>query len=335
MGHTILTLSQAEQLAVEVLVRHQTSEANAREVASGLVAAEAEGQSGHGLSRLPSYAAQSASGKVDGFATPEVERCTPALARVDACGGFAFPALTSAITVLAKTTPDIGVAAAAVWNSHHCGMAGYHVERLARAGLVALMFANTPKAIAPWGGSESIYGTNPIAFAVPRPSATPVVIDLSLSKVARGKIMVAAREGRPIPEGWAVDAAGNPTTDPEAALNGSVLPFGDAKGAALALLVEILAGALTGANLAFEASSFFTGEGDAPAVGQLLITFAPGLVSAGRFEARLESLVQAILSQPGTRLPGARRHALRAGAAADGVRVGDELVAELRALAGR
>ncbi len=335
MNGVVLTLEEAEQLAVDVLVKHRTSPTNAAQVARALVGAEADGQTGHGLSRLPSYTAQSATGKVDGFATPEVESLTPALARIDARRGFAYPALAKAVDMLCDSTPRTLVAAAAVWNSHHCGVLGYHVERLARCGLVALMVANTPKAIAPWGGRDALFGTNPIAFAAPRPGAEPIVVDMSLSKVARGKIMLAAREGRAIPEGWAVDPAGRPTTDPEAALEGSVLPFGDPKGAALALVIEVLAAALTGARLGLEASSFFTGVGDPPAVGQLLIAFSPQPVSGGRFDDRLHTLVTAISAQPGARLPGAHRDERRARAQAEGIVLSPELHRELEALAGR
>ena len=318
---------------MDILVNHKTSRANACEVAQALVAAEAQGQAGHGLSRLPAYAAQSAIGKVNGVAEPVLEILSPAAFRIDARGGFAYPALTQAVRELCRIAPDSRVAAGAVWNSHHCGMAGYTVERLARSGLVALMFANTPKAIAPWNGRQAVFGTNPIAFAAPRARADPLVIDMSVSKVARGKIMMAAREGRSIPLDWAVDASGKPTADPEAALDGSVLPFGGVKGAQLALLVEILAAALTGSHLSYAASSFFNDEGDAPGVGQLLLAFAPDRMSGGLFGERIESLVTAILEQGGTRLPGARRFALREKANSDGITLDAGLFHELRDLA--
>ena len=149
------------------------------------------------------------------------------------------------------------------------------MERLADAGLVALMFVNTPSAIAPWGGSKAVLGTNPIAFACPLPGRAPLVIDLSLSKVARGNIMTAKQRGEKIPEGWALDAAGKPTTDPDAALAGTMVPMGDAKGSALALMVELLAAGLTGANFAAEASSYLDDKGPPPGTGQLIVAFDP------------------------------------------------------------
>ncbi len=333
MSGTTLSVGQAESLGRAILTRHATSDANAAVVARALVAAEIDGQKGHGLSRLPSYAAQAASAKVDGHAVPVLESVAAGALRIDARNGFAFPALALAVEALSDRATGTGIAAAAIHRSHHFGQAGYHVEQLAAAGLIGLLFGNSPKAIAPWGGHAAVFGTNPIAFAAPRRSQPPLLIDLSLSKVARGKVMVAARQGEPIPEGWALDSTGRPTTDAEAAMQGTMLPMGDAKGAALVLMVEILAAALTGARFGFEASSFFTADGEPPGVGQFLVAIDPGAFSGDAFAERLETLVGAILTQRGTRLPGERRLALRAAAARDGVVVASPLYAELNALA--
>ena len=332
MSGVTLSIRQAESLAREVLTRHATSPANAACVARALVAAEMDGQKGHGLSRLPSYAAQAASGKVDGHAVQVMESTTAAAVRIDARNGFAFPALALAVETLTNRVAETGIAAAAIYRSHHFGQAGYHVEQLAADGLIGLVFGNSPKAIAPWGGSEGVFGTNPIAFAAPRRSEPPLVIDLSLSKVARGKVMVAAKQGEPIPEGWALDRDGNPTTDAEAAMQGTMLPMGDAKGAALVMMVEILSAALSGARFGFEASSFFTAEGEPPGVGQFLVAIDPMAFSGDVFAERLETLIGAILHQEGARLPGTRRLALRAAAARDGLVVPGPLYDELKAL---
>jgi (2R)-3-sulfolactate dehydrogenase (NADP+) len=314
-----LSLEQAHRLVVKALMRHNTSEANATMVADALVAAEADGLGGHGLSRLPSYCAQSASGKVNGHAVPATSSVAKAAIRVDAQYGFAFPALSMAVEKLSELVETTGIGAASITHSHHCGAAGFHVEALARKGLVGLLFANTPKAIAPWGGQTGVFGTNPIAFAAPRKNKDSLVIDLSLSKVARGKIMVAQQNNEPIPEGWALDASGQPTTDPDLAMSGTMLPMGDAKGAALVLMVEILSAALTAAHFGFEASSFFTADGESPDVGQLLLAFAPNPLSGNQFYYRLEDLLEAVLSQPQTRLPGDRRLKLRQQAHKDGL----------------
>ncbi|MEM7490924.1 MAG: Ldh family oxidoreductase, partial [Pseudomonadota bacterium] len=288
-------------------------------------------QAGHGLSRMPSYVAQVRSGKVDGTAAPRVDAPAPGLLRVDAAHGFAFPALDAGLDALIPVARAQGIAGLTVHRSHHAGQLGAHVERLADAGLVALMVANTPGAMAPWGGRTPLLGTNPIAFAVPRDGTVPLVIDLSLSAVARGKVMAAKRKGEAIPEGIALDADGQPTTDPEAALTGTMVPAGGAKGAALALMVEVMAAALTGANLAGDASSLFDGEGDPPGLGQTVIAIDAGAASGGAFAATLERLVAAIEADGAARLPGATRMARRARIE---IEVADAVMADLRDLAG-
>lgn len=329
---SILPRAEAEAMVARAFTVAGASDANALSTARALVAAEVDGQKGHGFSRVASYTAQLRSGKVRGDARP-VLQTRGARVDIDAQDGFAFPAIECAIEELARLAPETGIAMAAIRRSHHCGQLGAHVERLADAGLVALMVANTPKAMAPWGGHAPLFGTNPIAFAAPRDGAPPMVIDLSLSKVARGKVMAASKSGDPIPEGWALDADGNPTTDPVAALKGTMLPTGDAKGAALALIVEVLAATLTGANRSDEASSFFDAEGPAPGVGQMILAFDTSAVPD--FGGRIEALVAAITGQPGTRLPGERRlEGRRASQDGQQVTMPAHLRAEIEALAG-
>jgi (2R)-3-sulfolactate dehydrogenase (NADP+) len=328
----VLTLVQATDLVAATLTRCRTEPNNAASVARALVAAEAEGLKGHGLSRVPTYAAQAKVGKVDGFATPALEWRRPAVAAIDAKNGFAYPAIDMAIAALPQAARQNGIASAAIRRSHHCGAAGHPVEGLAEAGLLALMFANTPAAIAPWGGSSGLFGTNPIAFACPLPGRPPIVIDLSLSKVARGNILAAKQKGEAIPAGWALDAQGKPTTDPAAALAGTMLPLGDAKGTTLALMVELLAAGLTGANFAAEASSFLDAEGPPPGTGQLLIAFDPSVFGGAGTLEHFGALAGAIETQPGARLPGARRRAQRAKTERDGIAISDPLLAEIKAL---
>jgi len=328
-----LRRDEAEALIARALEANNVSSENADCVACALVAAEIDGQKGHGFSRVAAYAAQARSGKVDGHATPQIARAGSALVAVDARNGFAFPAIAAAIDDLARLAPETGIAGAAIRRSHHCGQLGAHVEALAERGLAALMVANTPKAMAPWGGSQALFGTNPIAFAAPRKAAPPLVIDLSLSKVARGKVMAAAKAGQPIPEGWALDAAGRPTTDPAAALKGTMIPMGDAKGAALALIVEILAATLTGANHSNDASSFFDADGPPPGVGQLIVAFDTGCIPGAGFAERIETLLSAIEAQEDARLPGTRRLAAREAAARDGIAAPAHLLDEIEALA--
>lgn len=319
MSGAAVSLDEAIAYVAGVLEAHRTSAPNARRVAEALVLAEADGLKGHGLSRLDSYAAQAASGKVDGFAVPSVDRRASAALSVDAANGFAYPAIDLAIDGLAGLAPVTGVAAAGIRRSHHCGAAGHHVERLAQKGLVALLFANTPEAIAPWGGSKAVFGTNPIAFATPVAGELPMVVDLSLSKVARGNIMKAKQEGQPIPEGWALGPDGAPTTDAETALKGTMVAMGDAKGAALALVVEILSAGLTGANFATEATSFFDAEGAPPGTGQLILAFDPRAFGGDGFASRMAALAEMIEAQDGARLPGRRRIANREKARQEGL----------------
>lgn len=324
-----LALSAAHDLALRVLITAGTLPANAEAVALALVAAEADGLASHGLSRLPAYADQVRAGKVDGSAVPEIRRTAPSAVMVDARDGFAFPAIAAGLASARLVAHEAGVVGIGVTNSHHFGAAGYHVEKPAADGLLALAFGNSPAGIAAWGGRRAVFGTNPIAFACPRAGHAPLVIDLSLSKVARGKIMLAAQKGEPIPEGWALDADGRPTTDPKAAMTGTMLPIGDAKGYALVLMVEILAAALTGARFGYEASSFFDAKGPPPRVGQFFVLLDPKRFAGDGFAERVETLCTTILAEAGTRLPGDRRLKLRAKAAKDGLIIPDALHKDL------
>lgn len=314
-----LSLDDAEALIAAALEAIGVPDMNAASVARALVAAEAEGQVGHGFSRLADYAAQAQSGKVIADADPSVEMVTDTSVLVDAGHGFAFPALDVAIDEGCAVAERFGTATMLVTRSHHCGALSIQVERIAKRGLIGLMVANSPPAIAPWGSNEPVFGTNPIAFAVPRMGQPPLVIDLSLSRVARGKIMNAKKLGKDIPEGWALDRDGNPTTDTEAALAGSMVPIGEAKGTALALMVEILATSLTAANPSREVSSFFTPDGPPPGTGQFLMAIKPH--DADAFAQRLEALLSHIAGLEGARLPGMRRAAAMARARAVGIAV--------------
>jgi (2R)-3-sulfolactate dehydrogenase (NADP+) len=332
-----LTVAEALDLAVAVLTAARVSRANAAAVARALVDAELSGQDGHGLRRLPSYAAQARAGKVDGFATPVTDRLRPAVLAVDAAHGFAYPALELACAELPAMARAQGVALAGIRHSHHAGVAGLVVERLAREGLVALMFANAPASIAPWGAARPLYGTDPIAFAAPltdgHGAGGPVVVDVSLSRAPRGRLMAAVQAGTPIPEGWALDPEGRPTTDPNAGMAGTMVPMGEAKGTALALMVELLAAGLTGARFADEASSLFDAEGPPPGLGQLILAIDAAALSPDAV-IRFARMAQTVMETPGARLPGARRHALRARLEAEGIAVAPGFLAELRALAG-
>jgi (2R)-3-sulfolactate dehydrogenase (NADP+) len=326
-----MTAEEVHDLIAGALCRSKTSEANAVSVADALLAAELAGQGGHGLRRVAAYTAQARSGKVDGFATPKGEQTRPGALAVDAANGFAYPALDCAVDWLPDAARGQGIAIAGIRRSHHCGVAGIPVARLADRGVIALLFANSPGAMAPWGASRALFGTDPIAFAAPVQGADPVVVDVALSRVARGRIMAAAQKGEAIPEGWALDAEGRPTTDPEAALSGTMAPLGDAKGTALALMVELLCAGLTGANYAFEATSFFEAEGAPPGVGQTLIAIDPTAFGRNTL-ARFAVMAEAVAGSEGARLPGRRRQEIRTRLLRDGIAVDDALAAEIRAI---
>ena len=330
-----LSLEDLNELAVAVLVHNKTSKENAQIVAQALVASDAMGIDSHGAARLPAYAAQANSGKVDGFAIPVVDVTAKAAVRVDAKSGFAFPAIQKGLETALDIVKETGITGLGIGNSHHMGMAGYHVEQAAKRGILALAVSNTPSAMAPWGGNQGVFGTNPIAFACPRPDAPPLVIDLSLSRVARGKIKLAADKGEPIEPGWAVDKEGNPTTNAQAAMEGTMLPIGGAKGAALALMVEILSATLTGSNHAYEAASFFTADGPSPGIGHFFVLVDPDRFALKDFCKKLTDLLGAITDQPGTRLPGEKRINAKKQAMENGVTIPDSLYASLCQMAGQ
>jgi (2R)-3-sulfolactate dehydrogenase (NADP+) len=330
---TNITTADLTDLVTRALVANRTSEVNAAAVARALAAAEIDGQGGHGISRVASYAAQAKVGKVDGNATPSAQVTKPGALLIDAAHGFAYPALDLAIAKLPAMAKANGIATAAIMRSHHAGVAGHTVDRLAEQGMVALLFANTPAAMAAAGGKRALFGTNPLAFACPMSDRPPLVIDLALSTVARGKIVTAARDGKPIPLGWAVDADGQPTTDAKAALVGTLLPLGGAKGAALALMVEVLAAALAGANFAFEASPFLDDKGGPPGTGQLLLAVDPGAFGAGNCVLQRVAVLAEVIEADGARLPGSRRYALREKAAKDGLMVDAAMLAEITGMA--
>jgi (2R)-3-sulfolactate dehydrogenase (NADP+) len=310
-------------------------EAMAASTARALVLAESQGIGSHGLSRVAQYATHLKNGRVDGRAVPRVAAQRGGAVLVDAGCGLAFPACDLALREAIERARTQGVAFAGVTNSHHGGVIVDHLRAVAAAGLVGLGLANSPAAMPAAGGRHPIFGTNPVAAVFPRRAGLdPLLVDLSLSEVARGKVMVAAKKGEPIPLGWALDALGAPTTDAKAALEGSMLPIGatsSPKGAMLALVVELLVTALVGAQFGFEASSFFVDEGNQPRIGQAFIVIDPGaLVGSSAFLDRVEVLVAEMLKDEGVRLPGARREALRRKAEAEGIEVAEAVLASLR-----
>ena len=330
-----LSIERLNELAAAALQRAGASAEMARITAHALVAAEAQGLGSHGLARVAQYAGHLRHGRVNGHAQPAVVRSRAAACLVDADEGLAFPACALAVREAIARARAAGAAFAGDTRSHHFGAAAWHLDPVAAAGMVGLAFGNSPAAMPAWGGRRAIFGTNPIAAVFPRRGAPPLTIDLSLSEVARGKLMVAAREGKPIPQGWALDKDGNPTTDPKAGLEGMMLPAGGVKGAMLALMVELICCALTGAAFGFEADSFFTDEGNRPRIGQAFVVIDPDAVGGHDvFHERIETLVATMLLDAEVRLPGQRRVDLARRAEAEGIEVAAPLLAQLESLAG-
>ena len=326
-----LSMTDVQSRVGAALARAGAGPAMAASTARALVLAEAQGLGSHGLSRVAQYATHLANGRVDGTAVATVLRRKGGALLIDAGEGLAFPACDLAVAEAVAAARTMGIAFAGVSRSHHCGVVVDHLRAAADAGMVGLGFANSPAAMPAAGGRHPVFGTNPVAAVFPRRGADALLIDLSLSEVARGKLMVAAKQGRAIPLGWALDADGQPTTDPKAGMHGSMLPLGaitSPKGAMLALVVELLVTALIGSQFGFEASSFFTDEGNRPRIGQAFIIIDPAAL-AGRdhFLDRIEVLISEMQRDEGVRLPGARREALRRAAQADGIDVPDALLA--------
>ncbi|GEM82450.1 Ldh family oxidoreductase [Meiothermus hypogaeus] len=295
---------------------------HADELAEVILEAEIEGNVGHGLTRMAQYTAQLQAGGLNPRPEMRLERTRPSVAVLHADGAPGPVAGLFAVRVLSQMAREQGSATLAVRGAGHSGVLSAYVGRLAQQGLVALAFANTPPAIAP----GPVLGTNPIALGAPA-DPQPVIIDTSISVVARGKIIAASKKGEAIPEGWALDKEGRPTTDAKAALEGSLIPIGDGKGFALAVLVEILAGALAGDVLSPDLPLPWMPPEQTAKPGLLLMGLEPSAFGAG-YAARVAQLIKA-LEAAGGRIPGARRAALRGKAMQEGVEVNETLQAEL------
>lgn len=255
------------------------------------------------------------SGKITGDAIPVLTELAPAVVKVDAANGFSSLPLDIGTAALAEKAREQGIAALAITNSHHFAALWPEAERLADQGLVAFAFVTAKSYVAPSGGIKPLYGTNPMAFAWPREGKLPIVFDQASSASARGEIMIHERDGKPIPDGWAIDSQGRPTNNPTEALAGAQLPFGGYKGGSIALMVELLAGALIGDVFSFEATANDVKDGGPPKRGEFMIAIDPTrCVSGGGSLSQLahaETLFAEILGQEGTRLPSDRRYLAR------------------------
>ena len=331
-----LIIPEAKDLARKCFVNHGVPDEISELVGDQLVASEIDGQSGHGLMRVGSYIRQIKARKIEPKAVAKLDAVTAVVGKSSAENGFSYPAIRLALDFITKSAREYGISLAGVVHSHHFGQVGLHVEKLALNGLIGICLGNTPKAMALHGGSKPFFGTNPIAFACPIKDSDPLVIDLALSVVARGKIVRAKQEGKKIPSDWAVDSNGQPTTDPAEALKGSLIAIGGAKGSALALMVEILSACLTNSNLSSKASSLLEPGGGYPNLGHTFIAINPNVFAENNspdFENKISELFRdASDISPESRMPGTRRIKLRTAAQKDGIEISDILYEELMEL---
>ena len=322
------------RLAREALLRAGSHEKMAEAAAQHLVRAEAQGLPTHGMSRVPFYCSMLRSGRADGQARPTMAAEKAGVCLIDNADGLPYESAAWAIEEVIQRARRNGIGFAGIRNSAHVGVLGIHLLKVAEAGMVGVAFTNSPAAIPPWGGKKALFGTDPVAFAFPRQGADPIVVDLALTTVTRGRIMVSMQKGEKIPEGWALDRHGKPTTDPKEAIEqGSLFPIGGTKGAMLALAFELVCAALTGAAIGPEADSFFSEQGNKPRIGQAFLAIDPGaLAGMGKYFERVETVVRTMLADEGVRLPGAKRFASEKKLQKEGIEVADDLLARIEKL---
>jgi delta1-piperideine-2-carboxylate reductase len=330
-----LTPEEIHSLAYDTLTRTGYGDAHAQAIAAFLTTCQMDDCGSHGLFRLFMCVETMRRGTVDGTAEPEIVTDDSAVVRADARGGISLLATQGGLPLLAERARRFGVAAMAVNRCYHFSALWPEVEHLAREGLSALSMVPSHAWVAPAGGTRGALGTNPIAFAWPRGDTDPLVFDLATSAFARGEIELYRREGKPLPEGVALDADGKPTTDPEAAMQGAMCTFGGHKGYALSLMVELMAGPLIGDMTSLESMAYAEGRPEAPYHGQIIVAFDPARLSGGRADAgqsSAEALFAEIAGQ-GARLPAERRYAARARNKARGyVEIAQSLYDDLKAL---
>lgn len=329
-----LSLDEVRRISIAVLKAGGLSQEHAEAIAAVVYAGQRDECHSHGMYRLLGCVRSVKEGKVDPHAVPDVVDHAPAIVRVDAHYGFSPLAFERGRPLLVEKARKMGLAAMAINNCYHFSALWPEMEAIAAEGLVALAMTPSHSWVAPAGGTKPVFGTNPIAFAWPRPDAPPFVFDFATSAIARGEIELHRRAGKPIPTGWAIDSDGRPTNDPTAALAGSMLTFGGHKGSALSAMIELMAGPLIGDLTSAESMAFDEGVGATPCHGELILAFDPKVfLGAGAVQhvARAEKMFDAIVGQ-GARLPSQRRYEARERSKANGVRIPKALYADLQAL---
>lgn len=330
----VLTFNELSDLVRRIFIRHGMAKTNAAILAANCAAAERDGATGHGLFRVAQYLSTLESGWVDGRAEPSLDDNPAAsVVAVDAHNGFAQPALDLARRPAIDKARTTGACIVAIRASHHLSALWLDVEPFAEEGLIALAVVNSIMRVVPWGGREPALGTNPMAFAVPREGGAPLVFDQASSAMAFGEIAIAARTGHRLPPGTGLDRSGLPTTDPQAILEGgALLPFGGYKGSAIAMMIELLAAALTGGDFSFEVDSSAYPGARTARTGELVILIDPQRVGADKFRGRVETLLEKLRASGQTRLPGARRLENRNRSLSEGISVSVAMLESLQGL---
>lgn len=317
-----------------VFVRHGCSEHVATLLSQNMAGAERDGAHSHGIFRIKGNLGSLDSGWVDGRVVPVLEDVAPGMLRADGRNGFSLPVIEMARDPLMQKARTNGIALLTVRKAHHFSAVWPDIEPFAEEGFIALAMINSMANVVPHGGQQKVYGTNPFGFAVPRKGQRPLVFDQASSAMANGDVQIAAREGRQLPPGTGVDCDGNPTTDPNAVLDGgALLPFGGHKGSSIAMMMEIMGAALAGSDYSFEIDWSAHPGAATPHGGQTYILIDPGRGAVNVFAERLEVLFDEIHSAGQSRLPGDRRYSNRADSVAHGIPISEKALAEIRQLA--
>lgn len=329
-----LSLQEVKNLALEVLLSNSLGKEHAECVADVIVAGERDACTSHGLYRLIVCTHTLRSGKVNKTAIPEISTPASSVVVVDAKQGYSLLPFKYGMAVAAERAKQNGIAALAIRNCVHFSALWPEVEAIAQEGLAALALTPSHSWVAPAGGTRPLFGTNPIAFSWPRPNGNPYVFDLATSAITRGDIELHKRSGTPLPANCALDSDGIPTTDPNAAIAGSMLTFGGYKGSAISTMIELMAGPLIGDMMSFESLAYDNGVGASPTHGELILLFSPNLLGGEKHQMnqeRAEQLFDAMLGQ-GARLPSQRRFEARERSLVSGVNVSKALFEDVRKL---
>ena len=309
MASVSLSLQEIYDLAKKTLLANGCDEETANILSDLIMKAERDGSLSHGLFRLPAYVRGLKSGKINGKARPDVNKISPSVIKVLGSNCLAPMVLIKGLPELIKTAKENGVAVLAINNSHHMAAMWSETEAIAEEGLVAFACTSYKPAVAPAGAIKPLFGTNPISFAWPRPGKTPVVFDMATASMAMGEVQVAKREGHKVPLGTGLTKEGKETTDPGEIANGGVLlPFGGYKGSGIAMMVELLAGALVGDNFSFETADKDNNDGGPPSGGEFILAISPEKISGSGWDKHADEFFNKMSSMKGVRLPGERRH---------------------------